>query len=316
MAQGNPMTKFSVIVPTFNSGLTLLATLDSIRKQKWPHVEVIIIDGSSRDNTVELVHSYKELTCILISEPDRGIYDAINKGIALATGDLICVIGSDDQLAENALSFVDNAWQRERSDIVAGGALLVSEDGASHRRVDEAYGIGALVSGIPFCHNSMFVTPNTYAKVGGYNLGYRICADAQWVHRAILASCSCVQIEEVLVKFSLTGASSSNDELIMNETYSVIVGNFPSLSKLEAEVIFKAVRGWSDGRAVPAILAKYDADEQLEAAVIAAFNAKHIKLTHMNATRSSAAEKVRGHRSWLLRAFRKLANFLNVKNLL
>lgn len=265
-------TRFSFVVPTYNSESTLHSTLESIRAQDWSEIEVIIIDGGSKDQTVELAKSYAGLKIIVVSEPDKGIYDAINKGVARAAGDLICVLGSDDRLAEGALLAVHNAWAFQRTDIVAGGSLLESPDGGASRRLDEAYGPGALVSGIPFCHNSMYVTPDAYRKVGGYSLNYRICADADWVHRSIRNGCTCSRVEQPLVHFSLDGTSSKNDDLIMAETYAVVASNFPGLTVDEAEILFKAVRRWTDGSQVPAVLKRHHSNSDLTEAVSEGLN--------------------------------------------
>lgn len=271
-ASTRAMTRFSIVVPTYNSELSLLDTLESVFAQCWPNVEVIVIDGGSKDRTVELANNYAGLEMVVVSEPDKGIYDAINKGIARATGDLICIVGSDDRLADGALSVVHDAWSARHTDIVAGGALLKSPDGSVSLRIDEVYGPGALVSGIPFCHNSMFATPAAYRKVGDYSLNYKICADADWVHRSIRNGCTCSQVEQALVYFSLGGTSSTNDDLIMAETYAVIASNFPGLTMEEAEILFKAVRRWTDASRVPAILERHHSNSALAEAVSEGIN--------------------------------------------
>ncbi|WP_236170026.1 glycosyltransferase family 2 protein [Pseudomonas parasichuanensis] len=263
----NNSTRFSVVVPTFNSAKTLLLTLESLRSQFWSNLEVLIVDGLSSDNTVEIARSFCGLDLKIICEPDQGIYDAINKGVANATGDLICVIGSDDRLAIGALQAVHDAWMVSKTDIVAGGALLESPEGVATLRVDEHYGVGALVSGIPFCHNSMFVTSGAYLSVGKYDLNYKICADADWVHRSIRMGCTCARIDKPLVHFSLCGTSSVNDELIMAETYAVIASNFPGLSLDDAETLFKAVRRWTDDSQVADVLGRNSDNLMLAQAV-------------------------------------------------
>lgn len=261
--------RFSIVIPTYNSATTIINTLESISDQQWPSVEVLVIDAASQDRTVELVKAFVGLKTVVISEPDNGIYDAINKGIARANGDLICVVGSDDRLVAGAFSAVCDAWYANQSDIVAGEALLVSSDGTSIKRTDEVYGLGVLVSGIPFCHNSMYVTPEAYCRVGDYSLNYRICADAEWVHRSVRAGCTCSRIEKPLIYFSLSGTSSGNEDLIMAETYAVIAANFPGLSTNDAEILFKAVRRWTDDSEVAAVLNKYRSIEGLFEAVAA-----------------------------------------------
>lgn len=259
--------KISIVVPTYNSAATIIDTLESIRDQQWPNTEVIIIDGASKDRTVELAKSFVGHGLIVVSEPDNGIYDAINKGIACASGDLIGVIGSDDRLVAGAFCAISDTWNDNRSDIIAGEALLVSQDGTTSKRTDEAYGLGVLISGIPFCHNSMYVTPETYKKIGMYSLNYQICADAEWVHRSVRAGCTCTRIERPLVYFGLGGTSSNNDELIMAETYAVIAANFPGLSINDAEILFKAVRGWTDDTLVAGVLEKHLSNSSLHEAV-------------------------------------------------
>lgn len=268
-------TKFSVVIPTFNSANTILSTLESLSAQKWTSLEVIVVDGKSTDNTLALISNYTDLNCVVVSEKDRGIYDAINKGVRMSTGDLICIIGSDDSLADGALKAIDDAWRNDPADIVAGKALLVKPDGSSSLRKDEAYSPGALISGIPFCHNAMFVTPAAYQRVGEYSLDYKICADAHWVHRSIVAGCRCARVDSVIVNFSLDGTSSNNDELIMSETYSLVRGNFPVLSQSDAETVFKVVRGWIGEESLPSVLSKHKGNSALISAVEIAMAAKY-----------------------------------------
>lgn len=295
-------TRFSIIVPTYNSAETLPQTLESIRIQQWPNVEVLVIDGLSTDQTVSSAKAFNELEIVIISEPDKGIYDAINKGIARATGDLICIIGSDDRLAAGALVAVDAIWRIQDTDIIAGEALLEAPDGATNKRIDEPYGLGALISGIPFCHNSMYVTPDAYRKVGGYNLDYRICADADWVHRSIRAGCTCSRIAQPLVHFSLNGTSSTNDALIMAETYAVIAGNFPGLSVNDAEILFKAVRRWTDDSLIEEVLSKHQTNNDLSAAVTAG-------LYPPTASIAAASAALPGNSSFLAKVLRKTQRF-------
>ncbi len=262
------LTRFSIIIPTYNSSTTLSKTLESITAQRWPEVEVLIIDGGSTDRTIEVAKNFQNLTLTVVSEPDNGIYDAINKGIAMATGDLICIIGSDDRMALGALESVDEKWHSQHTDIIAGEALLEAADGSHTKRIDEEYGIGCLISGIPFCHNSMYVSRETYQKIGGYNLNYKICADAEWVHRSVRAGCTCARIKRPLVHFALSGTSSINAELIMIETYRVITANFPEISASEAEILFKAVRRWTDTSGVAGILKKHQSNTALANSVM------------------------------------------------
>lgn len=270
--------RISLLIPTFNSEATLDKALKSIREQDFQKVEVILIDGGSTDSTLRIAESSRDLISVVVSEPDNGIYDAINKGIDLASGALVCVLGSDDELLPRALENVFANWVLTKADVVSGRALMISEDGSEVLREDEDFGAGSQLSGIPFCHNAMFVTREAYRLVGYYDLRYRICADADWVHRAIRSGCTCSQIEVPVVRFSLGGLSSNNPEDIMRETYEVVASNFPGLSLEDAERLFRAVRGWSDGSDVESVLRRYPHHPDLMIAAVAAFRARARRL--------------------------------------
>jgi glycosyltransferase involved in cell wall biosynthesis len=263
----------TIVVPTFNSAASLGATLDSCRAQDYPGLDVQLVDGGSTDGTVAIATSFEGIALNCVSEQDRGIYDACNKGIARAKGDLILVLGSDDRLAPKALHAVAQAWLTRKTDIVAGRALLESASGGQ-LRVDEPYGLGVLVSGIPFCHNAMFVTQQAYAKVGAYDQKYRICADAHWVHRAVRAACTAQQLDDLVVYFAETGLSSRDSQGIMDETYAVVMESFPFLNLEDAQTVFKVVRGWIGIDALPSVLTRYSDRPDFMAAVTAALGAR------------------------------------------
>lgn len=299
----------SLLIPTYNSSATLGNTLDSIRKQLFTSVEVIIIDGGSADSTLQIASEYRDLITVILSEPDKGIYDAINKGIGFASGDLIGVIGSDDELCLHALESIFLAWSSCPSDIVVGQTILVSPDGTEVARVDEDYGLGALLSGIPFGHNAMFVTPHAYKKVGAYNIDYKICADADWVHRSISLGCTCEQIDSPIVRFGLEGLSSTNPNQIMMETYLIISKNFNGLNLTDAEGLFRAVRGWSDGSDVDSVFNRYKNEPNIIKAYDEAIKSRE-KRRSRNALSSQAISKPSGFISTFHRTLTKLSQLI------
>src|SRR4051794_21694300 len=106
------MLRVSIITVCYNSAETIEATIQSVITQDYDHIEYIIIDGHSKDNTLEIVNCYKKNISLLVSEKDEGIYFAINKGIALATGDIIAILHADDFYAgNNIISLVVQAFQ-------------------------------------------------------------------------------------------------------------------------------------------------------------------------------------------------------------
>lgn len=268
----SPTPTFSIIIPTFNSVEKFPAAIESIRRQVRSDVEVIVIDGMSKDGTVDYARQQTDIVSIVVSEKDKGIYDAINKGVKLANGRLIQVLGSDDILLDGSLDVVKSKWDEYPVDIIAGQALMVSDDNNKEElRKDEVYGPGVLLSGIPFCHNAMFATKKTYEGVGYYDLKYSICSDAHWVHRAIRNGYKCLKIDMPIVKFSLAGTSSTDAEKVLSETYDMISKNFKSLTIDEAEVLFRAIRGWSDGSDIPSVLSRHRANADFLYSVSFAF---------------------------------------------
>ena len=243
---------FTIITTTLNVGDLINIAANSVRDQGRNDVEYIVIDGASNDDTVEHIRVNSDVISSFVSERDRGIYDAINKGVRIAQGKYVLVLGVDDRLAPGSLDAVAACAELTNADIIAGKTVFVGGDQDGQLRQDEAYGSTALVSGIPFCHNAMFVKREAYDRIGLYDTSYKLCSDAQWVHRAIRAGLRCARLDQVLVEFCLNGASSVNPELIMTESARLIRESFPNLSMAEAALTLAGVRGWdSEQKLVP-----------------------------------------------------------------
>lgn len=250
----------------------------SIRAQRFSELQVLVLDGGSKDGTMEVVRAADDVVTDWVSECDRGIYDAINKGLGRAFGDIVGVVGADDVLCDNALNVVYHFWKQRPTDIIAGRAIMVDERGGESLREDEDFGPGALLTGIPFCHNAMFATRRAYDAVGLYDLSYRLAADAQWSHRAIRAGLSCARIEHPLVRFSLGGRSSTDGDRTMDESYRVVSENFPMLDLSEIKALFGDIRGWTDTGEVESILRRHADAIDLHVAVALAFQQRARRL--------------------------------------
>lgn len=291
---------FTIITSTFNAGSTIEVAISSVRDQHRDDIEYIIVDGASTDDTLDYVERNRDVVTHVISEPDTGIYDALNKGIALAQGTLIGIIGADDNLVPGALSAVARQFQKDPADIYAGETLLTDNSGRGVLREDEEYGAGALISGIPFGHNAMFATKRAYETVGLYDTSYRITADANWAHRAIKAGLSCSRLDRVLVQFASTGVSSNDGERVLEETGRTIRENFPFLTQQEALDLLYGVRGWAGPQAMADILARH-ADSALHDSVRAALREKPAALLfveqHLNVNGEAGTATASGTKS-------------------
>lgn len=135
LPDGRPWPRISVVTPSLNQGAYIGETIESVIRQEYPNVEHIIIDGGSTDKTLEVVERYRShLTCF-VSEPDKGQSDAINKGFSRATGDILCWLNSDDQLAPGALAAVAMAFATSQADMVSGICELYTDGQLVHRHM-------------------------------------------------------------------------------------------------------------------------------------------------------------------------------------
>ena len=114
--------KFSIITVTYNAEAVLDDTIQSVVAQTYKEIEYIIVDGGSKDKTLEIAKRYAEKLSVIISEPDKGLYDAMNKGIRLATGDYVCFLNAGDQLHEDETLFqiVQSLYESELPDVIYG----------------------------------------------------------------------------------------------------------------------------------------------------------------------------------------------------
>ncbi|MBV5328910.1 MAG: glycosyltransferase, partial [Chlorobium sp.] len=128
LPSGKPWPKISIVTPSFNQGKYIEDTILSILLQGYPNVEHIIMDGGSTDETLEIVKSYEQSLAKIISEPDKGQSEAINKGMRLATGDILTWLNSDDMLAPGALAAIAMAFDVNDADLVAGVCHLFKDN--------------------------------------------------------------------------------------------------------------------------------------------------------------------------------------------
>lgn len=177
--------KFSVITVCFNSSHTIRATINSVLQQDYPDIEYIVVDGGSSDGTLEVVRSFGNRISQFISEPDQGIYDAINKGIKLATGDIIGILNSDDVFYNNMIiARIAASFESENPDAVYGDVQFINEEGSvvryysSKRFCPEQFRFGFMPA-----HPSFYAKRALFEKFGCYMTDYRIAADYELLIR-------------------------------------------------------------------------------------------------------------------------------------
>ncbi|MDZ8024392.1 MAG: glycosyltransferase family 2 protein [Nostoc sp. DedQUE11] len=199
--------KISIVTPVYNAASTVEKTILSVINQDiQAELEYIVVDGGSNDGTLEIINRYSDDIDILISEPDRGIYDAMNKGVNLATGDIIGIINSDDWYNPNALQIVENSFQQEPKISI----LYSSIDNYFEGKYMNTFIPGELqnlVFKFTLNHPSCFVKKSVYDKLGLFDLSYEIAADYDFIFRAYRSGFCFQYVAIPLVSYSLNGMS-------------------------------------------------------------------------------------------------------------
>lgn len=205
--------KISVITAVYNNRDTIADALDSTLAQTHANTELIVVDGGSRDGTLDVLRGYNDRLGKLISEPDHGIYDALNKGVRLASGDVVGFMHSDDVFAdEKVLAKVALAFADPDVDAVYGDLVYVKKESPDqvvrHWRSGE-FAPQKLRRGWMPPHPTLYVRREIYDRLGSFNTDYRIAADYDFMLRLLSQpGVNVAYIPEVLVKMRLGGASN------------------------------------------------------------------------------------------------------------
>lgn len=197
--------KISVIISTLNRAGTIENTLKSVLCQNWPDIQIIIQDGKSTDDTYEIVTKYPAAAAGWQSEPDNGIYDAINKGINRATGDIIAILHSDDVWMPNTLERVAALFSRNPGVGVVSGAIEVWEDITGGAKVVLKSSLLHLHKGMTIQHPATFVRRDVYDRVGTFDTHYRIGADYDFVLRCLKANVPWIITEDIFTRMRAGG---------------------------------------------------------------------------------------------------------------
>lgn len=273
---------FTVLVATFNAAADLPATLRSVAAQGRDDVECIVLDGGSRDDTLAVAAAWPHVVTQCFSQRDDGLYDALNKGLTLARGTLIGIVGAGDCYLPGAFDAVAEAHFAQSTDVYGGQTLELRKDGTLYKRKDEPWGLNAFVSGGPVGHNAMFATRAAYDRVGLFGRTYPMAEDTRWMHRAIRADCSFTYIPQPVTMFPLTGMSNSNPDVVWQEAHGLIRQNFPmiDIAREDALALLFAARAWKPAEVVRPVLEKYD-HLPLNLSTAEALRAQNVPLAEM-----------------------------------
>ena len=238
--------KISVITITFNAEQFLGETMQSVLKQTYTDIEYIIVDGKSTDGTVGIIKSFeaemkaKSIEFRWISEPDRGLYDSMNKGLGMATGDFVWFVNAGDQIYDSTIAqkVADAIAVNEQADVVYGQTLIIDQNGIPcgerHKIAPKNLQFKSLLNGLVVCHQSILVRRSIAPN---YNLQYRYSADYDWVCGVLNQSRCNVYVDGYLSRFMISGISAKNRKASWVERYKIMCSHFGLIRTLAAHLV-------------------------------------------------------------------------------
>ena len=200
-----PTPKFSIITVTYNAEAVLEDTIQSVISQTYHHVEYIIIDGASKDRTLAIAERYRDRITLLVSEPDKGLYDAMNKGIHLATGDYLCFLNAGDSFHE------DDTLQQ-----------MVRRLSAPEVLTWKSFRQGMLV-----CHQAFFAKRSLAVP---YDMQYRFSADCDWCIRIMKKARTLHNTHLTLIDYLEEGMTTQNQKASLRERFRIMAKHYGLIS--------------------------------------------------------------------------------------
>jgi len=214
----------SIITVCFNSACTIEQTIQSVLQQSYSNIEYIVIDGKSTDGTIEIANKYLSRLAAFVSEPDLGIYDAMNKGIKYATGDIIGILNSDDVFFDrDVLTKVASAFAIQNTDVVYGNIVISSQANMNnHIRKWIAGKRKSFTWGWHPPHPGVFVKKTIYDVYGKYNINYKVSADFDLLLRLFeVNKVSYYYLNEFIVNMRMGGESTGSIKKILSGNINI-----------------------------------------------------------------------------------------------
>lgn len=225
--------KFSVITVTYNAESVLEDTIQSVISQTYHRVEYIIIDGASKDSTLSIIHRYKDRITKVISEPDKGLYDAMNKGMQQAAGDYLCFLNAGDSFhADNTLQqIVHTITGNELPDVLYGETALVNNERhfLRMRRLStpEVLTWKSFKQGMLVCHQAFFAKRSLTES---YDLQYRFSADFDWCIRVMKKARTLHNTHLTIIDYLEEGMTTQNRKASLRERFRIMARHYGMIS--------------------------------------------------------------------------------------
>jgi len=203
--------KISVVTVVLNAAGSIEKCVASVLGQTYDNIEYLVIDGGSTDGTLDILAHYRDRVDYLVSEPDRGLYHAMNKGIQAATGDFVYFLNSDDTFCdEKVVADVAAAIDQNPSVELVYGDVLMGSGNQLIKRPQVPVLSRESLCRKGFCHQSLFARRELLLRTGGFSEEYRIVADGDWLARALAAGATSLHLDRDIAVFALDGVSGTS----------------------------------------------------------------------------------------------------------
>jgi len=238
---------FSIVIPVFNGEMYLQDTFDSIRSQRYRNFELIVVDGKSTDRTLEIIESNKDIITKFLSESDTGMYDAVEKGFKMSSGEFMCYINSDDRLVPAALELVNKKLSKHHYDIVFGHVNYISSSGDlayMHKAINIPRIAVKQMRRLPFAQQSCFWSRHLYEKIGGFDKSLKFVADSKFFLTAYLdKDAKRGYVNSVLGEFRMhnTSLTIGSSEKMMTESRNMRIDLLGPKKKSFIRILFEAI---------------------------------------------------------------------------
>lgn len=237
---------FSIITICYNAADTIERTIQSVLAQSYPNIEYIVVDGASKDNTLSIINRYKERISKMVSEPDKGLYDAMNKGICLASGDYLCFLNAGDTFyADTTLQeMADTLPSDKLPDVIYGETALVDAQGRFVRmrrlQAPEVLTWRSFRQGMLVCHQAFFARRELVPQ---YDLQYRFSADFDWCIRIMKQSHLLYNTHLTVVNYLDEGLTTRNQKASLKERFRIMAKHYGLFSTLLHHLwfVFRAI---------------------------------------------------------------------------
>jgi len=224
--------KFSIITVVYNNVRDIEHTITSVVNQTYDNIEYIVIDGESSDGTLAVIQKYQDKIAILLSEKDKGIYDAMNKGLALATGDYVLFLNSGDEIYD--LNSIENlAKLSDGADILYGETILIDDNraiiGERRHKVPTNFDWKSFRYRMNICHQAIYIKRSIAEP---YDLNYKLCADIDWVIRCSKKANKSVNAHQYVARYLVGGMSKQKHKESLKERFAIFkhyYGTIPNL---------------------------------------------------------------------------------------